>query len=267
MLFRSQKERIEHLQELLFAQRLQDEVQNLNHYKNQEKKLYQEVEKKQKSLDDVEVRLEKLETRRNELENQSKIIKQKEEDISKWKIELVHAHNCQDLVETIEKEELKWKQADEDYRRFLEKTKEIENKLAKLESMHVSIDNLRDIENLSISVERIIDEHLERDLAERDAKLEQLEEENIRQIDCEKHLENTQKKLNDLDASLTRNLASRRQLMIAQLQTELQEGQACMVCGSLDHPEVKKEEADEDALKTLMHVVENITKRKTKPNI
>ena len=42
--------------------------------------------------------------------------------------------------------------------------------MAKLESMHVSIDNLRDIENLSISVERIIDEHLERDLAERDAK-------------------------------------------------------------------------------------------------
>ena len=145
------------------------------------------------------------------------------------------------MVKTIKEEELKWKQVDEDYQRFLKKTKEIENKLAKLESTHISIDNLRDIENLSISVERIIDEHLERDLAERDAKLDQLREENIRQIDCEKHLENIQKKLNDLDASLTRKLASRRQLMIAQLQTELQEGQACMVCGSLEHPEVNKE--------------------------
>lgn len=257
-----QKERIEHLQELLFAQRLQDEVQNLNHYKNQEKKLYKEVEKKQKSLDDAEVRLEKLGTRRNELENQSKIIRQKEEDISKWKIELVHAHNCQDLVETIKKEELKWKKAGEDYQQFLEKTKEIENKLAKLESIHVSRDNLRDIENLLLSVERIINEHLERDLAERDTKLEQLEEENIRQIDNEKYLENTQKKLNELDASLTRKLASRRQLMIAQLQTELQEGQACMVCGSLEHPKVKKEKADEHALKNLMHVVETLQKEK-----
>ena len=257
-----QRERKEHLQELLFAQKLQEEIQNLNHYKNQEKKLYQEVEKKQKNLDDAEVRLEKLETRCNELEKQSNIIEQKEADISKWKIELIHAHNCQDLVETIEKEELKWKQADEDYRRFLEKTKEIENELAKLESIHVSRENLRDIENLSLSVERIINEHLERDLTERDTKLDQLEEENIRQIDNEKHLENTQKKLNELDTSLTRELASRRQLMIAQLQTELQEGQACMVCGSLEHPKVKKEKADEQALKNLMHVVETLQKEK-----
>lgn len=257
-----QRERKEHLQELLFAQKLQDEIQNLDHYKNQEKKLYKEVKKKQKSLNDAEVRLEEIETRRNELENQSKIIEQKEADISKWKIEIIHAQNCQDLVKTIKKEELKWKQVYEDYQRFLKKTKELENKLAKLELIHVSRDNLRDIKNLSLSVERIINEHLERDLAERDAKLEQLEEENIRQIDCEKHLENTQKKLNDLDASLTRKLASRRQLMIAQLQTELQEGQACMVCGSLDHPEVKKEEADEHALKTLMHVVETLQKEK-----
>ena len=257
-----QKERIEHLQELLFAQRLQGEVQNLNHYKNQEMELHKEVKEKQKSLDDAEVRLEKLETRRNELEKQSEIINQKKADIHKWEQEIIHAQNFQDLVKTIKEEELKWKQVDEDYQRFLKKTKEIENKLAKLESTHISIDNLRDIENLSISVERIIDEHLERDLAERDAKLDQLREENIRQIDCEKHLENTKKKLTDTEAKLTRKLASRRQLMIAQLQTELKEGQACMVCGSLKHPEVRRDKADEHALKNLMYLVEALQKEK-----
>ena len=59
-------------------------------------------------------------------------------------------------------------------------------------------------------------------------------------------------------------MASRRQLMIAQLQAELEDGQPCMVCGSLDHPNVDGTQADEAALKDLMNRVEELQAQKEK---
>ena len=52
--------------------------------------------------------------------------------------------------------------------------------------------------------------------------------------------------------------------MIAQLQAELEDGQPCMVCGSLDHPKVDGTQADEAALKDLMDQVEVLQAQKEK---
>ena len=52
--------------------------------------------------------------------------------------------------------------------------------------------------------------------------------------------------------------------MIAQLQAELEDGQPCMVCGSLDHPKVDGTQADEAALKDLMNRVEELQAQKEK---
>ena len=70
--------------------------------------------------------------------------------------------------------------------------------------------------------------------------------------------------LNELEEKLRTTLASRRQLMIAQLQAELEDGQPCMVCGSLDHPNVDGTQADEAALKDLMNRVEELQAQKEK---
>ena len=70
--------------------------------------------------------------------------------------------------------------------------------------------------------------------------------------------------LNELEEKLRTTLASRRQLMIAQLQAELEDGQPCMVCGSLDHPKVDGTQADEAALKDLMNRVEELQAQKEK---
>ena len=70
--------------------------------------------------------------------------------------------------------------------------------------------------------------------------------------------------LNELEEKLRTTLASRRQLMIAQLQAELKDGQPCMVCGSLDHPKVDGTQADETALKDLMDQVEELQAQKEK---
>ena len=52
--------------------------------------------------------------------------------------------------------------------------------------------------------------------------------------------------------------------MIAQLQAELEDGQPCMVCGSLDHPKVDGTQVDEAALKDLMDQVEELQAQKEK---
>ena len=70
--------------------------------------------------------------------------------------------------------------------------------------------------------------------------------------------------LNELEEKLRTTLASRRQLMIAQLQAELEDGQPCMVCGSLEHPKVDGTQADEAALKDLMDQVEELQAQKRK---
>ena len=75
-------------------------------------------------------------------------------------------------------------------------------------------------------------------------------------------IDQAQEILKELEAKLATTLASRRQLMIAQLQAELEDGQPCMVCGSIDHPKVDGTQANEAALKDLMNQVEELQAQK-----
>ena len=75
-------------------------------------------------------------------------------------------------------------------------------------------------------------------------------------------IDQAQESLKELEDQLATTLASRRQLMIAQLQAELEDGQPCMVCGSIDHPKVDGTQANEAALKDLMNQVEELQAQK-----
>ena len=75
-------------------------------------------------------------------------------------------------------------------------------------------------------------------------------------------IDQAQESLKELEDQLATTLASRRQLMIAQLQAELEDGQPCMVCGSIAHPKVDGTKANEAALKDLMNQVEELQAQK-----
>ena len=77
-------------------------------------------------------------------------------------------------------------------------------------------------------------------------------------------IDQAQESLKELEDQLATTLASRRQLMIAQLQAELEDGQPCMVCGSINHPKVDGTQANEAALKELMNQVEKLQAQKEK---
>ena len=133
-----------------------------------------------------------------------------------------------------------------------------------LEANRLSLESLHEAEKLFQSVGYSVDKQLTQALKEIEALNQELEKTEKRHQTLSLDSDQAQEILNELEEKLRTTLASRRQLMIAQLQAELEDGQPCMVCGSLDHPKVDGTQADETALKDLMDQVEELQAQKEK---
>ena len=136
--------------------------------------------------------------------------------------------------------------------------------MSDLEANRLSLESLHEVEKLLQSVSYSVDKQLAQDLKEIESLNQELTKTEKRHQTLSLDSDQAQEILNELEEKLRTTLASRRQLMIAQLQAELEDGQPCMVCGSLDHPEVDGTQADEAALKDLMDQVEKLQVQKEK---
>ena len=136
--------------------------------------------------------------------------------------------------------------------------------MSDLEANRLSLESLHEAEKLLQSVSYSVDKQLAQDLKEIEALNQELAKTEKRHQTLSLDSEQAQEILNELEEKLRTTLASRRQLMIAQLQAELEDGQPCMVCGSLEHPQVDGTQADEAALKDLMDQVEELQAQKEK---
>ena len=112
------------------------------------------------------------------------------------------------------------------------------------------------------SVDYSVDKQLNQDLKEIEGLNQELAKTEKRHQRLSLEIDQAQESLKELEDQLATTLASRRQLMIAQLQAELEDGQPCMVCGSIDHPKVDGTKANEAALKDLMNQVEELQTQK-----
>jgi len=121
---------------------------------------------------------------------------------------------------------------------------------------------LHEAEKLLQSVDYSVDKQLAQDLKEIEDLKQELAKTEKRQQGLSLDIDQAQEILKELEDQLATTLASRRQLMIAQLQAELEDGQPCMVCGSIDHPKVDGTQANEAALKNLMDQVEELQAQK-----
>jgi len=134
--------------------------------------------------------------------------------------------------------------------------------LSELEANRLSVDSLHEAEKLLQSVGYSVDKQLAQDLKEIEGLNQELAKTEKRQQGLSLDIDQAQESLKELEDQLATTLASRRQLMIAQLQAELEDGQPCMVCGSFDHPKVDGTQANEAALKNLMNQVEELQAQK-----
>ena len=229
-----------HLEELQFAQGLQETIRTLKQYRKQLMQLEQDLEIAQEALSEKQQAFEDVKAKKEELTVQSKDFLQKEEELETWKENIIYAQSLAQEQEKIKRSTTNYKQLEETYQQARKEVEMLNKSLSDLEANRLSLDSLHEAEKLFQIVGYSVENQLAQDIDQAQEILKELEEE------------------------LRRTLVSRRQLMIVQLQAELEEGHPCMVCGALEHPNVGGAQADEVALKNLMDQVEKLQAQKEK---
>lgn len=240
-----------HLEELQFAQGLQETISGLKQYQKQLFQLEQDLEIAQEALSVKEKAFEDVKAQKEELTAQSRDFLQKEEELETWKEDIIYAQSLAQEQEKIKRSTTNYKQLEENYQKASKEIQGLNQSLSDLEANRLGLDSMHEAEKLLQSVGYSVEKQLAQDLKEKEKLNQELEKTDKRHQRLSLEIDQAQEILKKLEAKLATTLASRRQLMIAQLQTELEEGQPCMVCGALEHPNVGGVQADEATLKWL----------------
>ena len=259
-----QAEAKSHLEELQFAQGLQETISSLKQYQKQLLQLEQDFEIAQEKLKAKEQAFEEVKAQKETLATQSEGFLQKEGKLGAWKEAIIYAQSLVQEQEKIKQSSANYKRLEETYQQASKEIELLSQSLSDLEANRLSLESLHEAEKLLQSVSYSVDKQLAQDLKEIEGLNQELAKTKKRHQTLSLDIDQVQEILKKLGEKLRTTLASRRQLMIAQLQAELEDGQPCMVCGSLDHPKVDGTQADEAALKDLMDQVEELQAQKEK---
>ena len=253
-----------HLEELQFAQGLQETISSLKQYQMQLLQVEQDLEIAQEELKAKEQAFEGVKAQKEALAAQTEDFLQKEEKLQAWKEAIIYAQSLAQEQEKIKRSSGNYKQLEETYQQASKEIETLNKSLSDLEANRLGLESLLEAEKLLQSVGYSVDKQLAQDLKEIEGLNQELAKTEKRHQTLSLDSDQAQEILKRLEEKLRTTLASRRQLMIAQLQAELEDGQPCMVCGSLDHPKVDGTQADEAALKDLMDQVEELQAQKEK---
>lgn len=253
-----------HLEELQFAQGLQETISSLKQYQKQLLQVEQDLEIAQEELKAKEQASKEVQAQKEAFATQSEDFLQKEEKLEAWKEAIIYAQSLAQEQEKIKQSSANYKRLEETYQQASKEIELLSQSLSDLEANRLSLESLHEAEKLLQSVSYSVDKQLAQDLKELEGLNQELAKTEKRHQTLSLDSDQAQEILNELEEKLRTTLASRRQLMIAQLQAELEDGQPCMVCGSLDHPKVDGTQADEAILKDLMDQVEVLQAQKEK---
>ena len=253
-----------HLEELQFAQGLQETISSLKQYQKQLLQLERDLEIAQVALSAQEQAFEEVKAQKEAFATQSEDFLQKEEKLEAWKEAIIYAQSLVQEQEKIKQSSANYKRLEETYQQASKEIELLSQSLSDLEANRLSLESLHEAEKLLQSVGYSVDKQLAQDLKEIEDLNQELAKTEKRHQTLSLDSDQAQEILKGLEEKLKTTLASRRQLMIAQLQAELEDGQPCMVCGSLEHPQVDGTQADEAALKDLMDQVEELQAQKEK---
>ena len=259
-----QAEAKSHLEDLQFAQGLQETISSLKQYQKQLLQLEQDFEIAQEKLKAKEQAFEEVKAQKETLATQSEGFLQKEGKLGAWKEAIIYAQSLVQEQEKIKQSSANYKRLEETYQQASKEIELLSQSLSDLEANRLSLESLHEAEKLLQSVSYSVDKQLAQDLKEIEGLNQELAKTEKRHQTLSLDIDQVQEILKKLEEQLRTTLASRRQLMIAQLQAELEDGQPCMVCGSLEHPKVDGTQADEAALKDLMDQVEELQAQKEK---
>ena len=141
-----------HLEELQFAQGLQETISSLKQYQKQLLQLEQDLEIAQEALSVKEQAFEDVKANKEALAAQSKDFLQKEEKLEAWKEDIIYAQSLAQEQEKIKRSRTNYKQLEETYQQASKEIESLNKSLSDLEANRLSLDSLYEAENLLQSV-------------------------------------------------------------------------------------------------------------------
>ena len=137
-----------HLEELQFAQGLQETIRTLKQYRKQLMQLEQDLEIAQEALSEKQQAFEDVKAKKEELAIQSEDFLQKEEELETWKEDIIYSQSLAQEQEKIKRSTTNYKQLEETYQQARKEVEMLNKSLSDLEANRLSLDSLHEAEKL-----------------------------------------------------------------------------------------------------------------------
>ena len=138
-----------HLEELQFAQGLQETISSLKQYQKQLLQLEQDFEIAQEELSEKQQAFEGVKAQKEALASQSKYSLQKEEELETWKEDIIYAQSLVQEQEKIKRSRTNYKQLEETYQQASKKIETLNKSLSDLEANRLGLDSCMRLKNSS----------------------------------------------------------------------------------------------------------------------
>ena len=155
-----------HLEELQFAQGLQETISSLKQYQKQLLQLEQDLEIAQEELSEKQQAFEGVKAQKEALAAQTEYFLQKEEKLEAWKEDIIYAQSFAQEQEKIKRSRTNYKQLEETYQQASKEIESLNKSLTDLEANRLSLESLHEAEKLFQSVGYSVDKQLTQDLKE-----------------------------------------------------------------------------------------------------
>ena len=155
-----------HLEELQFAQGLQETISSLKQYQMQLLQVEQDLEIAQEELKAKEQAFEGVKAQKEALAAQTEDFLQKEEKLQAWKEAIIYAQSLAQEQEKIKRSSGNYKQLEETYQQASKEIETLNKSLSDLEANRLGLESLLEAEKLLQSVGYSVDKQLAQDLKE-----------------------------------------------------------------------------------------------------
>ena len=195
-----------HLEELQFAQGLQETIRTLKQYRKQLMQLEQDLEIAQEALSEKQQAFEDVKAKKEELTVQSKDFLQKEEELETWKENIIYAQSLAQEQEKIKRSTTNYKQLEETYQQARKEVEMLNKSLSDLEANRLSLDSLHEAEKLFQIVGYSVENQLAQDLKEIENLNQELTKTEKRHQTLSFDIDQAQEILKELEEELRRTL-------------------------------------------------------------
>ncbi|MFH5811238.1 AAA family ATPase [Companilactobacillus sp. FL22-1] len=255
------KDKKDHVIELTWAQGLQDIVRDLDRTKQETQETTQSKQTTTKALKDAQSELQQVKENFEQLNSQTKEYDKKNQQAQKLDVTIAQVRDVEKIKSEITRLAPQIKQAQQKHAEQVTAVEATKQKITTKQTEAIDTTQLTDKKDqLTHEREKLI-EILTPLENKRDSAISETQklQEKLKKLTAE--AEKKQATLDKAKANYQEKIKTRQTLMIAQLRQELEDGEACAVCGSTEHPYAnQKITANETELRQSMDEVDNSQK-------